>query len=65
VLAGGSLVGGDVVETAPAYDGPGQPTGPLAANIAWETLALVALHQRVPGVRQPQGQRKTDGGNSG
>jgi hypothetical protein len=65
VLAGVSLVGGDVVETAPAYDGPGQPTALLGANIAWEMPALIALRQRVPGVRQPQGQPKTDGGNSG
>jgi agmatinase len=64
VLAGVPLVGCDVVETAPAYDGPGQPTALLAANIAWEMLALVALRQRVPDVRQPQGQPKTDGGNS-
>jgi agmatinase len=42
-LAGVRLVGADVVETAPAYDGPGQPTALLAANIAWEMLALVAL----------------------
>ena len=47
-LAGVPLVGADVVETAPAYDGPGQPTALLAANIAWEILALVALRERIP-----------------
>jgi arginase family enzyme len=65
VLAGVSLVGGDVVETAPAYDDPGQSTGLLGANIALAMPALVALRQRVPGVRQPQDRPKTDGGNSG
>jgi agmatinase len=33
----------DVVEVAPAYDGPGQITALLAANVAYELLALVAL----------------------
>jgi agmatinase len=47
-LAGIPLVGADVVETAPAYDGPGQPTALLAANIAWELLALVALRGELP-----------------
>jgi len=32
-----------VVEVAPAYDGPGQVTAMLAANIAYELLALVAV----------------------
>lgn len=35
--------GFDVVEVAPAYDGPGQQTALLAANIAYAMLALVAL----------------------
>ena len=33
----------DVVEVAPAYDGPGQITALLAANVAYELLSLVAL----------------------
>jgi agmatinase len=41
-LRGLRLVGADVVETSPAYDSPGQPTSLLAANIAWEILALIA-----------------------
>jgi len=45
-LAGVRLVGADLVETAPAYDGPGQPTALLAANLAWEILALVAVQKR-------------------
>jgi agmatinase len=32
-----------VVEVAPAYDGPGQPTALLAASIAYELLALRAV----------------------
>ena len=42
-LAGIQLVGADVVEVAPAYDGPGAPTALLAANVAWEILALLAV----------------------
>jgi arginase family enzyme len=32
-----------VVEVSPPYDGPGQPTALLAANVAWEFLALSAV----------------------
>ena len=42
-LAGTAFVGFDVVEVSPAYDSPGQITSLLAANIAFELLALVAL----------------------
>jgi agmatinase len=42
-LAGIRLIGADVVEVAPAYDGPGALTALLAANIAWEILSLFAL----------------------
>ena len=42
-LAGMRVVGFDVVEVAPAYDGPGQQTSLAAANIAYEMLALTAL----------------------
>jgi agmatinase len=41
-LRGIRLVGCDVVEVAPAYDGPGQPTALAAANVLWELLALIA-----------------------
>jgi agmatinase len=42
-LAGMSFAGFDVVEVAPPYDPPGQITALLAANIAYEMLALDAL----------------------
>jgi len=42
-LAGIRFVGFDVVEVAPVYDGPGQITTMLAANIAYELLALNAV----------------------
>ncbi len=41
-LSGLSVIGGDVVETNPLYDGPGQVTALLAATIASEFLALIA-----------------------
>jgi agmatinase len=37
-----NLVGCDVVEVSPPYDSRGQVTALLAANIAWELLALLA-----------------------
>ncbi|MDP9426245.1 MAG: arginase family protein [Actinomycetota bacterium] len=46
-LRGTNVVGCDVVEVYPQYDGPGQVTSLLAANIAHELLALVA--GRTPG----------------
>jgi len=50
-LAGIRFAGFDVVEVAPAYDGPGQQTALLAATIAYELLALraVAERQAAPG----------------
>lgn len=42
-LAGMRFRGFDVVEVSPPYDGPGQGTAILAANIAYEFLALAAL----------------------
>jgi agmatinase len=42
-LAGMRFRGFDVVEVSPPYDGPGQGTAMLAANIAYEFLALSAL----------------------
>ncbi len=41
-LSGLAFTGFDVVEVAPAYDGPGQATSILAANVAYELLALAA-----------------------
>jgi agmatinase len=42
-LAGLNSVGFDLVEVCPQYDGPGQITALLAANLCWEFLALTAL----------------------
>jgi agmatinase len=42
-LAGTRFAGFDVVEVSPPYDGPGQITALLAANIAYEMLALTTL----------------------
>jgi agmatinase len=42
-LRGLELVGSDVVEVAPPYDSPGQPTALAAANVALDLLALYAL----------------------
>jgi agmatinase len=42
-LRGIGLVGCDVVEVAPPYDSPGQPTALLGATIAWEAISLRAL----------------------
>ena len=42
-LAGLDLVGCDIVEVAPQYDGPGQITALLAANLLFELLCVLAL----------------------
>jgi agmatinase len=42
-LAGQRFVGYDVVEVSPPYDSPAQITSLLAANIAYEMLALDAI----------------------
>jgi agmatinase len=44
-LRGIDLVGADVVEVSPPYDGPGQQTALAAANVAYELLSLRALSQ--------------------
>jgi agmatinase len=41
-LCGIRVVGCDVVEVAPPYDSPGQPTAVAAANVALDLLALRA-----------------------
>ena len=41
-LGGLALVGGDVVEVAPPYDGPGHITSLLAANLIFEFLCAIA-----------------------
>jgi arginase family enzyme len=42
-LAGLGLVGADVVEVSPPYDGPGQVTALLAANLLFELTSVMAL----------------------
>jgi agmatinase len=42
-LAGLELVDADVVEVSPPYDGPGQVTALLAANLLFELVCLLAL----------------------
>jgi agmatinase len=44
--AGLPLVGFDVVEVAPSYDGPGQITALFAANAIFEMLTLVTMARR-------------------
>jgi len=45
-LAGLPLVGCDVVEVAPPFDGPGQITSLLAANVMFELLCVMAKRQQ-------------------
>ncbi len=44
-LAGMTLVGADVVEVAPPWDGPGQVTALLAANLVFELLGVMATER--------------------
>lgn len=41
-LGGLSIAGGDIVEVSPPFDGPGQITSVLAANLLFELLCVVA-----------------------
>ena len=45
-LAGTRVVGCDVVEVYPQYDGPGQVTALLAANVAFELLSQIASRRK-------------------
>lgn len=40
------LIGADIVEVAPPYDGPGSITSLLAANLLFEIVSLFALRKR-------------------
>jgi agmatinase len=44
-LRGLTLVGCDLVEVSPPYDGPGQITSLLAANLLFELVSLLALQR--------------------
>jgi len=57
-LTGINLVGCDIVEVAPAYDSPGQPTALLAANVAWEILALLAQRPTWSSLPGPDGKSR-------
>jgi arginase family enzyme len=48
-LAGLPLVGGDIVEVAPLFDGPGQITALLAANLMFEFLCVLARPRETDG----------------
>ncbi len=45
-LAGLDIIAADLVEVAPAYDGPGQITSVLAANLMFEMLCVMAVRKR-------------------
>ena len=47
-LRGLRFSGYDIVEVSPPYDAPAQTTALLAANLAYELLALTALARRAP-----------------
>jgi agmatinase len=47
-LRGLRLVGADLVEVSPLYDGPGQITALLAANLLFELVCLLALQGKPP-----------------
>jgi agmatinase len=44
-LKGLDLIGADLVEVSPPYDGPGQITSLLAANLLFELLSIFALRK--------------------
>jgi agmatinase len=45
-LYGRGLIGVDIVEVSPLYDGPGQITALLAANLFYEVVSLVAKQRK-------------------
>jgi agmatinase len=54
-LADAEFVGFDVVEISPIYDGPGQVTALLGANLIFDMLAMVAsAHERKTGAESVQ-----------
>jgi guanidinopropionase len=63
-LAGLSWAGADIVEVSPPFDGPGQITSLLAANLLFEMLCVIArgkggVDQRVKSERGPAEPRAT------
>lgn len=47
-LAGLDIVGADLVEVSPPFDGPGQITSLLAANLLFEMLCVLAVRKKSP-----------------
>ena len=45
-LAGLNIVGADIVEVSPPFDGPGQITSLLAANLMFEMLCVMAVRKK-------------------
>jgi arginase family enzyme len=45
-LAGLDIVAADLVEVAPPYDGPGQITSLLAANLLFEMLCVLSVRRK-------------------
>jgi arginase family enzyme len=45
-LAGLNIVAADLVEVSPPFDGPGQITSVLAANLLFEMLCVMAVRKR-------------------
>ncbi len=58
-LSGLEIVGCDVVEVYPHYDGPGQITALLAASVAYEFLSLIARARSVRGPNAAVADRTT------
>ena len=54
-LVGLPFVGYDVVEVAPAYDGPGQVTALFAANAVFEMLSMITLERAARAAVAPSG----------
>ena len=54
-LSGLPFVGYDVVEVAPAYDGPGQVTALFAANAIFEMLSMIALDREAHAAHRSSG----------
>ncbi|MDQ7844723.1 MAG: agmatinase [Armatimonadota bacterium] len=64
-LVGVNLVAADVVEVLPAYDGPGQVTALLAANVVYELMSVVACNRRAARAQAGEGHHGGDPGTGG
>ena len=57
------MVGADVVEVAPAYDGPGEATALTAAQVGYEILTSWVGKSLADIEKLDQGAHKNAGGN--